>query len=767
MIVFNNYLHGDATQINLSMKNSIILSILFTLGTGFYSIVPAQDSYPSELLLEDIYKNRRFSQKGISSVRWMKDNKAYSTLEANQDMGGMDIVRYDAKNGDREVLVSASMLIPPGKNNPLSVRDYTWSEDNDKLLIFTNTRRVWRYHTRGDYWVLDLNAGTLYQLGRDMESARLMFAKFSPNATRVGYVYRNNIYAEALETGRITQLTFDGDDVIVNGTFDWVYEEEFGCRDGFRWSPDGRIIAYWHSDTEGTGTFYMINNIDSVYSVPIPLPYPKVGTTNSAVKVGVVPAEGGDSRWFDIPGDMRNNYLPRMDFIPNSNEVMIQQLNRQQNTNSIWMADVNTMELTKIHVDKDEAFLDIHDNIMWLDDDGYFTWTSEKDGWRHLYKISRDGKDEKLITRGEFDIVQITCIDSKGGFVYYIASPDNPTERYLYRSRLDGKGQADRVTPGDMPGQHAYQMSDNARWAIHTFQNVTTPNQYYLISLPDHKSVRLLEDNAGAKAWFEALNLNPKEFFRVDIGPAELDGWMIKPPGFDPSKKYPVIIYIYGEPHSTTVQNNWGRGDLWHQYLVRQGYIVMSLDPRGTNSPRGQEWRKVIYGKIGIVAGNDHAAGMREILKTYPFMDADRVGIWGWSGGGQMTLNCLFRYPEIYKAGIAVAFVSDQRLYNTIYQERYMGLPSENEYGFREGSPIFHAHKLEGDLLIMHGTADDNVHYQSFEMLVDELISHNKMFQMMSYPMRSHGIRERENTSYHLRQVMEKFWLEHLPAGPR
>ncbi len=749
------------------MKNSFIRTLIAVLVSGFFFTVSAQETYPSELRLEDIYKNRLFGQKGINSLSWMKDDKGYSTLEDNQTTGGKDLIRYDAKTGRREVLVPASMLIPLGKKEPLAIREYTWSEDNEKLLIFTNTRRVWRRHTRGDYWVLDIRAGSLQQIGSHMDPARLMFAKFSPDATKAAYVYKNNIYAEDLESSRITQLTFDGDDIIVNGTFDWAYEEEFGCRDGFRWSPDGKTIAFWHSNTEGTGTFYMINNIDSIYSVPIPLPYPKVGTTNSAVKVGVVSAEGGESRWFDIHGDTRNDYLPRMDFIPNSNEVMIQQLNRLQNTNTIWTADVTTMEIRKIHVDKDEAFLDIHDNIMWLDDDRYFTWTSEKDGWMHLYKISRDGKDEQLITKGEFDIVRISCIDPRGGYVYYIASPDNPTERYLFRSRLDGKGQAERVTPVDMTGQHAYQMSANASWAIHTFQNVTTPNRYQLVSLPGHKTVRVLEDNAGAKAWFEALKLNPKEFFRVDIGSAGLDGWMIKPPGFDASKKYPVIIYIYGEPAGATVQNNWGGGDLWHQYLARHGYIVMSLDPRGTKSPRGREWRKVIYGKIGIVAGNDHAAGMREVLKKYPFMDAERVGIWGWSGGGQMTLNCLFRYPEIYKAGIAVAFVSNQRLYNTIYQERYMGLPSENEYGFREGSPISHAHKLEGDLLIMHGTADDNVHYQSFEMLVDELVRHNKMFRMMSYPMRSHGIRERENTSYHLRQVMERFWLERLPAGPR
>ena len=749
------------------MTKNISRILAFFLISGCFLTVPAQDTNPKELRLEDIFKNHLYSQKGINSLSWMKDNKGYSTLEENLETGGRDLVRYDAGTGHREVLVTAGQLIPEGAVDPLSIRDYAWSADNQKLLVFTNTRKVWRYHTRGDYWVLDRNTGHLQQLGRGMDPARLMFAKFSPDATRIAYVYRNNIYAEDLETGRITQLTFDGDDVIVNGTFDWVYEEEFGCRDGFRWSPDGRTIAFWHSDTEGTGTFYMINNIDSIYSVPIPLPYPKVGTTLSAVKVGVVPSGGGEIRWFDIPGDKRNNYLPRMDFIPNSNEVMIQQLNRLQNTNNVWTADVSTMDLKKIYTDRDDAFLNVHDNIMWLEGEKYFTWTSEKDGWLHLYKVSRDGKKEKLITRGDFDVIGIKCIDPKGGYVYYIASPDNPTERYLYRSRLDGKDEAERVTPLGKSGQHSYQISSDARWAIHVFQNVSTPNQYQLVSLPGHKCVRILEENAGAKAWYEALNLSPKKFFRVDIGVTELDGWMIRPPEFDASKKYPVIVYIYGEPAGATVQNNWGGGNLWHQYMAMHGYVVISLDPRGTKSPRGREWRKVIYGKIGIVATDDHAAGMKEIFRAFPFLDAERVGIWGHSGGGQMSLNCLFRHPEIYKAAIAQSFVSNQLLYDAIYQERYMGLPSENEYGYREGSPITHARKLEGELLIMHGTADDNVHYQSFEMLADELIRHNKMFQMMAYPMRSHSLRERENTSYHLHQVMEKFWLDKLPAGPR
>ena len=296
---------------------------------------------------------------------------------------------------------------------------------------------------------------------------------------------------------------------------------------------------------------------------------------------------------------------------------------------------------------------------------------------------------------------------------------------------------------------------------------MTTPNRISLVNLKKHFEAKKLVENEEAKTRYGNLGLNPKEFFRVAIDEVELDGWMIKPIGFDPSKKYPVIFYIYGEPAGSTVQNNWGGGDLWHQHLAQQGYIVMSLDPRGTKTPRGREWRKIIYKKIGIVAPKDHVAGVQKIIQKYSFVDADRIGIWGWSGGGQMTMNCMFRFPKIYKTGIAVSFVSDQKLYDTIYQERYMSTPQENEEGYRDGSPITHAGKLEGNLMIMHGTADDNVHYQSFEMLANELIKENKLFSMMAYPMRSHGISERENTTYHHRQTMKKYWLNNLPAGAR
>ena len=738
------------------MKN-IILLLLLCFSFASWS--------QGTLALVDIYKNDTYRQKGFGPVRWMKDNEGYSTLERNGTFGGYDIVRYEATSGARSVLVSSEKLIPDGASQPLTIANYEWSLDNSKILIFTNTRKVWRYHTRGDYWVLDLMSGDLTQLGSAVKATTMMFAKFSPDATRVGYVSENNIYVESLESGAITPLTTDGSASIINGTFDWVYEEELSCRDGFRWSPDGTQIAYWQSNTEGTGTFYLINNLDSNYSQPIPFPYPKVGTSNSAVKVGVVSSSGGQTQWFDVPGDPRNNYLARMDFIPNSSEVMIQQLNRKQNKNTVWTGNTHTMALTSLFTDEDKAFLDIHDNIRWLDHDQYFTWTSEKDGWLHLYKVSRDGKKMSTITQGDFDVVSINCIDPEGGYVYYIASPENYTQRYLYRSKMDGNSAPERMSPADQPGQHAYQISSNAKYAIHTFQNTTTPNKIDLINLQDHKTIRVLEDNSMLAARINALRLGRKEFVKLDIGAVVLDAWILTPPKFDPSKKYPIIFYVYGEPAGSTVQDAWQGGDLWHQFLAQQGYVVASIDNRGTNTPRGQVWRKSIYGQIGILAAHDQAAAAAQLFQMFPYVDTSRVGIWGWSGGGQMTMNCLFRYPKIYKAGLAVSFVADQRLYDNIYQERYMGLLKENEENYIAGSPISHAKDLEGNLMIIHGTGDDNVHYQNFERMANELIKYNKLFDMMSYPMRTHSISERENTSLHLRETMISYWKRVLPVN--
>lgn len=716
--------------------------------------------------LEEAVRGGLIRTEGGGNVNWMKDGEHYSKIERNAD-GGFDIMAYKAKDNSKEVLIPANLLVNPDTKKPIAVRSFAFSDDNSKALIYTNTRRVWRYDTKGDYWVLDLASGKMQQLGKKFPEATLMFAKFSPDATRVAYVSGNNIYVESIADGTIMALTSDGNDVIVNGTFDWVYEEEFACRDGFRWSPDGQYIAYWQSDTEGTGWFDMINNVDSIYPTFVHFPYPKAGTTNSAVKVGYVSAQGGATTWINIPGDPRNNYIPRMEFIPESNELFIQQMNRAQNTNKVWIAKIGETQPTNILTETDKAWVETNDKVRWLKGNKYFTWESERSGWRHLYRVSRDGKEIIPITKGNLDFINEVGVDMQKGLVYFIATAENYTQRYLYQAKLFGKGDVTMISPADQLGQHNYNMSPSGKWAVHTFSNAQTPPVIDMVAFPGHKSVRLITDNAKAKEQYKALGWRPKEFVKTKSGNLTLDAWMIKPMDFDPTKKYPVIIEVYGEPASSTVQDVWGGGDTWNQYMANQGYIVVSIDNRGANVPRGREWRKCIYGEVGTFASEDQARGIQELGRKYSFIDMTRIGITGWSGGGSQTLNCMFRYPDVFSTGIAIAFVADQRLYDTIYQERYMNTPQNNPEGYRKGSPISYAEGLKGNLLLIHGTGDDNVHYQNCEMLVNQLVKYGKLFSQLSYPMRSHGIYEGEGTTLHLRKSMANYWLKNLPAGGR
>lgn len=749
---------------NLKLSKLFTVCFMSVSATAFAQHIPT---------LDEVVYGGLIKVEGGSSVNWLSDGEHYSKKVKNPK-GGFDIVSYEASSGNKKnsadegkVLIPASMLVKPGTSDTLSVRSFTFDSSHNQVLIYTNTRRVWRYDTRGDYWVLNMKSGRLTQLGANLPESSLMFAKFSPDGSRVAYVSKNNIYVENIADNKITRITNDGSSTIVNGTFDWVYEEEFDCRDGFRWSPDGKYIAYWQSDTEGTGWFDIINNVDSLYPKIIKFPYPKAGTANSAVKVGYVSADGGDTHWIDIPGNARENYIMRMDFIPDSDELFIQQMNRQQNTNKVWIAKIGDGSLKNILTEKDSAWVETNDNITWMKGNKYFTWVSERDGWRHLYRVSRDGKEITPITKGDFDFIQLSGMDLKKGLVYFIASPDNYTQRYLYSAKLFGNGEVERVSPEDESGQHRYQISPNGKFAVHTFSNAVTPPVIEMVALPSHKTVSVITENKKALEDYHNLKLSPKEFVKTFSGDLELDAWMIKPVDFDPSKKYPVIIDVYGEPAGSTVQDVWGGGDLWHQYLANKGYIVVSIENRGAAAPRGREWRKCIYGEVGTFASQDQARGILDLARQYSFIDTSRIGITGWSGGGSQTLNCMFRYPDVFSTGIAIAFVADQRLYDTIYQERYMNTPQNNPEGYRKGSPISYVEGLKGNLLLIHGTGDDNVHYQSCEMLVNELVKHGKVFYQLSYPMRSHSISEREGTTYHLRKSMTDYFLKNLPAGGR
>jgi dipeptidyl-peptidase-4 len=695
---------------------------------------------------------------------WTADGNGNYTVDPN------GIHKTDFKSKAKELLVPAEWYTPKGATKPLEVKGYTFSEDFGSVLIFTNTRRVWRYETRGDYWHLNLKTKALKQVGKTLPEASLMFAKLSPDGKQVAYVSKNNLYTEDLSSAKIKQLTF-GTGKLISGTFDWVYEEEFDCRDGFRWSPDSKSIAFWEIDANTIRDFYMINTTDSIYAYTIPVEYPKVGESPSACRVGVVNVSDGKTVWMKIPGDNRQHYIPRMDWAPQGKQLILQQLNRKQNHSKLFYADAMTGNAQLFYEEQDAAWVDVRTSWAgsqggwrWLKGNNDFLWITEKDGWNHIYKVSKDGKKETLVTVGDFDVISPLGVDDEAGYVYYLASPDNATQRYLYRSSLAGNSKAERLTPAAQEGTHAYQISPNGKFAVHTFSNYYTAPLMENITLPAHKA--LTEAESIEKKFDPSKKaLSNVEFFKIKTAEGvEMDGWMAKPKNFDPSKKYPVLFLVYSEPASQTVTDRYGigRNGMYDGDMAADGYIYMSVDNRGTPAPKGRAWRKSIYRKIGVLNIQDQAEACKAILAKYPFVDASRVAVHGWSGGGSATLNLLFKYPDLYQTGISGAAVANQLTYDNIYQERYMGLPQENLEDFKEGSPVTHAKHLKGNLLYIHGTGDDNVHYQNAEMLINELIKHNRQFQFMPYPNRNHGVREK-----HLNTLFTNYLKTHCPPGAR
>jgi dipeptidyl-peptidase-4 len=741
-----------------------LASLLLVPGRLPGQTVPAAD------MVRRLFGSREFSPtQRFGPARWIENGAAYTTLEPSEAVkGAVDILRYDPATGARGVMISARQLIPPGRSAPLDLDDYSWSPDGGQLLIFTNTKKVWRTNTRGDYWLLNRASGALRRLGgTDAPESSLMYAKFSPGGDRVAYVRQGEIYVERLADGAITRLTSGADSLHVNGMTDWVYEEEFGLQDGFRWSPDGTRIAYWQFDMTGVGTYRLINDTDSLYPIVTPIQYPKAGTSNSAVRAGVVSAGGGPTRWIELGDDLRENYLPRLEWA-GARELAFQRINRLQNTDKVMLADAATGAARTVLTERDSAWVDVVDDLQWLDQGAAFIWVSERDGWRHVYRVSRDGARTTLITPGAFDVIDVAAVDAAGGWLYYSASPENATERYLYRSRLDGHGTPERISP-DVPGVHGYQLSPDARFAFHTYSRADTPPVVELVRLPSHQVARALVNDSAQRAAVARIASRPTEFFKVPVGDGvNLDGWMIKPRDFDSTRTYPLLMFVYGEPASQTVMNGWrGSQGLWHHLLADQGYVVASVDNRGTPAPRGRAWRKVVYGGIGILSSQEQAEAVRALTRTRSYLDSTRVGIWGWSGGGSSTLQAMFRYPEVYQVGMAVAPVPDQKLYDTIYQERYMGLPSTNADAYQRASAINFAEGLKGRLLLVHGSGDDNVHFQGSERLVNRMIQLGKSFDFMDYPNRSHCICEGAGTTLHIYSLLTRYLIEHLPAGPR
>jgi dipeptidyl-peptidase-4 len=711
-------------------------------------------------------------------INWTADGNSYTKIKDG------NIIQVDPVTEEEVIVVSKAKLTDPATNKALVPQSYEFNGNYTRVLIFTNTVKVWRYNTMGDYWLYDIIADKLTKMGGSLAPQSLMFAKFSPDGKAVAYVSEHNIFREDISSREIIKLTNDGTRKLINGTFDWAYEEEFGCRDGFRWSPDATMIAFWQVDATKIKDYYMLNTTDSNYSQVIPVEYPKVGEAPSAVKIGVVNVNTRRIKWMNIEGDPQQNYLPRMEW-SGKNELVVQQLNRKQQESKLLYCNVIDGGTITFWAENSSAWVDLNaddpSGWNWINNGKEFLWISEKDGWRHLYKISRDGKSEVALTTGPYDIAEIKCIDEANNLIYFTASPYNATQLYLYKLNIERPGRFNRifnsknitkeefdpVSAHGRDGTHGFQISPNGKFAFHTYSSHNTPPVQEWLRLPQNTPIN---EAKSIEATAKIDSTVDVEFLKIQTDDLiTLNAWINKPKNFDSTKKYPVVFYVYGEPASSTVKDRYGAQNnfLYKGDIRGDGYIQVTIDNRGSPVLKSAAWRKSIYRKIGDVNINDMAKGFTKLLQMKPYMDKERTAVWGWSGGGASTLHLLFRYPDLFQTGIAIAAVTNQLFYDNIYQERYMGLPQENREDFINGSPVTYAKNLKGNLLYIHGTGDDNVHFSNAELLVNELIKYNKQFQYMAYPNRSHSISEGAGTFEHLSTLYTNYLRMHCAPGAK
>ena len=706
----------------------------------------------TEARLRSIFEAGEFNARSFQAT-WLPDGSGYTTLEAAPGASQRELVRYDAASGARTVLASLSDLTPSGRSEPLSISGYQFAPDGSWVLL----------QARGDgFWLFEEATSTLKRVEAGGGNA------ISPEGGRILFGRGGDLHVHDVEAGRTTRLTWTTAESVSNGRATW--------------SPDGDRIAFVQSDASGVRMRSMLVPTDPSYPELREVRFARVGETIAKLRVGVVDAQGMEVRWISIPSPNEGFYLGQVSWAGNSEELLVEQFSRFRDERDFFIANVATGEVKRIHHESDPAWViasyRLNAGLEWIRGGDSFLFLTEKDGWRHSYVYSRGGREERLLTPGPSDVMERGPVDEAeagagtadddGGWFYFFASPDNATQRYLYRVRLDGSEAPERVTPEDQPGTHFYDFSPGLRWAFHTYSTFDTPPVTALVSLPDHRVVRVLEDNAQVRRRAEATISHPTEFLQLDIGDGvEMDAWMIKPRDFDPSRQYPVFIYVYGEPHGQTVLDRWSTRNNYHRAIADLGYLVVSIENRGTPAPKGAAWRRAPFPTIGVQSTEEHAAGVREMGRMLPYVDLSRVGIWGWSGGGSNTLNSLFRRPDVYHVGIAVVPKPQPHLYNAWFQEIYMETRETNPEGYRVSAPINYAEGLEGDLLIIHGTGETNTHLEIVEGLVDRLVELGKTFDYMTYPNRNHGLSEGEGTAVHLRMLMVRYLLEHLPAGPK
>jgi dipeptidyl-peptidase-4 len=706
-------------------------------------------SQTARLTVSTIFGSDEF-QSDLPVIAWSGDPAYFTALE--QHGNTTDLYRIDARSGASNLLLRGSDLVPPGQTAPIRIESYQFSADRSKLLIFTNSVRVWRQNTKGEFYIWDFSRRRLMPVSSN--PGLQQFAKFSPDARWVGFVRDNNIFVSDTRSGREEQLTFDGDENIINGTTDWVYEEELGLRDAFRFSPDSRRIAFWRLDQTAIRPFYMIDNL-SLYPELLPVRYPKAGEANSEVRIGVVEVSSRRTTWIDL-GTEPDIYVARMDFAGSPDEIWLTRLNRHQNRLDLMLADTRNGESRVVMTDADEAWVDSSEPY-WIDGGRQFLFESERDGYNQVYLFNRDGSLVTKVTAGEWDVSRVHGIDEDRRILFFNGAGEGPLKDLLYMAGLDGE-QVTRISSAS--GSHTIQFNSDYSLYTDTYSTAGVPPTRTLHT-SDGRIVRTISDNRELIEKVQALGLEVPEFISIPAGnDVVLNGYIIRPPDFDVSKTYALLMYVYGGPGSQTVRDSWGGTRyLWHQMLAQEGYLVASVDNRGTGG-RGRDFKKITYQNLGRYEAADQIAAA-QYIGSLPFVDADRIGIWGWSYGGYMSLMATLTGPSIFRAAISVAPVTDWRLYDTIYTERYMRTPEENPLGYEYGAPLSHVDNLQGDLLIVHGTGDDNVHAQNTIQLIQRLEDSGKQFDMRLYPNKTHSIAGTA-TRVNLYTLLTEWLKEHL-----
>jgi dipeptidyl-peptidase-4 len=709
----------------LSKQRLLAVAAAVTFATPVVAQVP-------ELSVERIYGSSDFSPQQVR-VNWMDDGRHFTVVERDQN-GRTDLYKVDILSGERELLVRGTDLVPPGEDEPIAIDSYSFSANGSKLLIASGEQRIWRRSRSAFFYVWEFGTRTLKPISTQPGPQR--YAKLSTDGSRVAFVRGNNSYVTDLATGHEKALTRDGGEDIINGATDWVYEEELSLADGFRWSPNGERIAFWRFDQSAIPPFYLINEL-TLYPQLTPVRYPKAGTDNSEVRIGIVDVGSGERRWIDLGPTDEEFYIARMDFANSSDEIWFRRLNRHQNRMDLYLADARTGRSEIIMTDADDAWIDIDaGDLIWIEDGEKFVYLSERNGYGQLLLFERDGTLVRELTTAEWDVLGAYGVDERHDVVFFTGAADGPLSRPLYVVGLDGEG---FMRISGARGRHRVSFDPTFTYYLDTYSEAGVP-PVQTIRRANGQPVRTLADNAELKRKLDALGLVPPEFMKVPAeGGVELNAWMIKPPDFDPSRQYPLLMYVYGGPGSQTVTDSWG-GDryLWHQLLAQKGYLVTSVDNRGTGA-RGVAFKKITYLNLGKYESADQIAAAR-YFGGLPYVDAGRIGIWGWSYGGYMSSLSMFKGEGAFRAAIAVAPVTDWRLYDTIYTERYMRTPQENPDGYAQGAPQSYADRLQGNFLLVHGTGDDNVHPQNSYQLVQLLEDANKHFEFRIYPNKAHGI---------------------------